>query len=32
MKLERLRFARRQRGVRVEKSAFIREAIDQLPE
>ncbi|SRR6266487_700093 len=32
MKLERVRLARRQRGVKVDKSALIREAIDQLLE
>ncbi len=32
MKLERLRLARRQQGERVDKSALVREAIDQLPE
>src|SRR6266516_5255062 len=32
MKLERMRLARRQRGVKVDKSALIREAIDQLLE
>jgi hypothetical protein len=32
LKLERMRLARRQQGVKVDKSALIREAIDQLPE
>jgi hypothetical protein len=32
MKLERVRLARRQQGVKVDKSALIREAIDYLPE
>jgi hypothetical protein len=31
MKLERLRLARREQGVKVDKSALIREAIDSLP-
>jgi len=32
LKLERIRLARRQRGVKVDKSALVREAIDYLPE
>src|SRR6266487_5986455 len=32
MKLERIRLARRQRGIRVDKSALIREAIEYLLE
>jgi hypothetical protein len=32
LKLERVRLARRQQGVKIDKSALIREAIDHLPE
>jgi len=32
LKLERIRLARRQRGVKVDKSALVREAIDQVVE
>jgi len=32
LKLEHIRLARRQRGVKVDKSALVREAIDQLLE
>lgn len=32
MKLERIRLARRRRGIKTDKSALIREAIDLLPE
>ncbi|MGI0034857.1 MAG: hypothetical protein ACRD98_03185 [Nitrososphaera sp.] len=32
MKLERIRLARKQRGIRIDKSALVREAIDLLGE
>jgi hypothetical protein len=32
LKLERVRLARRQQGVKIDKSALIREAIDHLPQ
>jgi hypothetical protein len=32
LKLERVRLARRQQGMRIDKSALIRQAIDRLPE